>query len=115
MARPRRASSGLGADIRGDTNAPAMSTLERPQHPRQTSNTVREYSPLAAHCIYRLTAPAPVLKQAQLAALERAESSSFPAKMETNLLQAHLAHPSYHHSDCSLRLCRQSHRVKSRA
>ncbi|MCJ1288689.1 hypothetical protein MMC34_000218 [Xylographa carneopallida] len=28
MTRPRRKSSGLGADIRGDTGAPAMSTLE---------------------------------------------------------------------------------------
>lgn len=28
MGRPRRKSSGLGADIRGDTGAPAVSTLD---------------------------------------------------------------------------------------
>ena len=100
MPRPRRKSSSLGAELRGDNSAAALSTLEPtptfaspPLTPVTFSRSILLFprSPLTPYCI------APIQQQVASTALQTAKSPLLPPPLERLLLPTHLGEPSNSH------------------
>ena len=111
MPRPRRKSSSLGAELRGDNSAAALSTLEPtptfaspPLTPVNKTLRTRcnidpldpvPFSLLATLLTFNLFLSAPIPQQVPQTALQTAKSPLLPPSLERLLLSAYLGEPIY--------------------
>lgn len=86
MGRPRRQSSGLQGDPRGDTGAPAVSTLEAPAASSQSSPVCRKRSVKS----WKLIAKSVSTYNLDSSGVETHESSIILAEMEKTILDSYL-------------------------
>lgn len=91
MGRPRRSSSNLGGDPRGDTSAPALSTFKS----KNRAVAVWEY--MGRSPVKQLADVFADLGQICKTSLEAKEGPLAVTKMETNFPYAHMAEPAHHH------------------
>jgi hypothetical protein len=121
MARPRGKSSSLGEDIRGDTSAPAMSTMnEVSPTDADTSKWEKVWllatrvllSCLSAGCLLFPGAPALFRREAPEAACEAPQTSFVAASLQRYVPETHMAPTPPHPDRPSVRVCRQPHAVQ---